>query len=249
MCFRLRVRPRCPLTRRLDSQTQQPLLSSLLDKLQEVKWGGKACSYYGFVNSHVLLSSTIQQVLKELESQLVGNLHSVVLLGRQVAKPVSNVLLFSSLQDYNEFLQQTYIQSPLAAENRYVGACSVIHDQSYVLFKEGTVSSLPYAGYVYDDKEVFALMATRYLSNSQIPVIDISEGRRGWRGNEHVAFCLYQEDENDDSCCDVKTAGYFVNERLVKKSTAAWARMYNEIGAAPSIVSADFRLSRNRGVF
>ena len=67
MCFRLRVRPRCPLTRRLDSQTQQPLLSSLLDKLQEVKWGGKACSYYGFVNSHVLLSSTIQQVLKELE--------------------------------------------------------------------------------------------------------------------------------------------------------------------------------------
>lgn len=76
-------------------------------------------------------------------------------------------------------------------------------------------------------------MATRYLTNPQITVVDMSE----------AGSMIYQEDENEENCKDVKSAGFFINANLVKESTATWAGFYNRKHGAPSIASAEYRIS------
>lgn len=72
------------------------------------------------MNSHVLLSGSLQTVIDQIEEYLIPLVHTVVLLGRRVNLPVSSTVQFSSLEEYNTFVANTFIHNPLFSENNFV---------------------------------------------------------------------------------------------------------------------------------
>lgn len=62
------------------------------------------------------------------------------------------------------------------------------------------------------------------------------------------AFPVYQEDENEQNCRDVKSAGFFVNCNNLKELPDIWAKSYIQRHAAPSVEWADYRISIPAGI-
>ena len=100
---------------------------------------------------------------------------------------------------------------------------------------------------IFDDKDIFNVLATRHLTDRQIPVIDISEAGRLPRGIPCRRFRVSRGRKRAElQRCQI--GGFFVNCNNLKELPDIWAKSYIQRHAAPSVEWADYRISIPAGI-